>query len=125
MDRSRIPAFLSLLLLAAAPALAAPALPAPAPAAPALAPPARAAPAAAPEPLTTPESVAMAKAIDAELVACGTRLSLAAWTAPTRGVGCGRTVVVRHFRAIADHSGGRLKVVVDSFETSGPRTGNV
>ncbi|HEV7515283.1 MAG TPA: M20/M25/M40 family metallo-hydrolase, partial [Thermoanaerobaculia bacterium] len=76
-------------------------------------------------PLATPAEVAEAKAIDAELVACGTRLSLSSWTDPQRGAGCGRDAVVRRFQAIAARSGGRLKVIVDKFETRGPRTGNV
>jgi len=65
-----------------------------------------------------------AKAIVAELVACGTRHSLSSWTDPKRGIGCGRDAVVRRFQEIAAKSGGRLQVVVDKYETSGPRTGN-
>ena len=76
-------------------------------------------------PLATPAQIAEAKAVDSELVACGTRLSLSSWTDPRRGAGCGRDVVVRRFQAIAAKAGGHLRVVVDKFETSGPRTGNV
>jgi hypothetical protein len=76
-------------------------------------------------PLASPATIAEAKAIDSELVACGTRLSLSSWTDPKRGAGCGRDAVVRRFQAMAARSGGRLKVVVDKFQTSGPRTGNV
>jgi hypothetical protein len=82
-------------------------------------------PAVVPGPLATPAAIAEAKAIDSELVACGTRLSLSSWTDPKRGAGCGRDAVVRRFQGIAARTGGRLKVVVDKFETSGPRTGNV
>jgi hypothetical protein len=68
---------------------------------------------------------AEARAIDTELVACGTRHSMSSWTDPKRGIGCGRDVVVRRFNDIAAKSGGRLKVIVDKYETTGPRTGNV
>jgi hypothetical protein len=106
LRRSR--ALLLTALLGAAPAFAAQAPPAP-----------------AVGPLASPAAIAEAKAIDSELVACGTRLSLSSWTDPKRGAGCGRDAVVRRFQAMAARSGGRLKVVVDKFETSGPRTGNV
>src|SRR4051794_28863610 len=68
---------------------------------------------------------AEAKAIVTELVACGTRHSMSSWTDPKRGIGCGRDVVVKRFGEIAAKSGGRLQVIVDKYETSGPRTGNV
>ena len=63
-----------------------------------------------------------ARAIDTELVACGTRHSMSSWTDPRRGIGCGRDVVVRRLNEIAAQSGGRLKVIVDKYETSGART---
>jgi hypothetical protein len=66
-----------------------------------------------------------ARSIITELVSCGTRHSLSSWTDPQRGIGCGRDVVVRRFGDIAKRSGGRLKVVVDKYQTSAPRTGNV
>jgi hypothetical protein len=66
-----------------------------------------------------------ARSIIAELVACGTRHSMSSWTDPQRGIGCGRDAVVRRFGEIAKRSGGRLKVVVDKYQTSAPRTGNV
>jgi hypothetical protein len=66
-----------------------------------------------------------AKAIVEELVACGTRHSLSSWTDSKRGIGCGRNVVVKRFEEIARGSGGKLRIVVDTFETSGPRTKNV
>ena len=66
-----------------------------------------------------------ARAIDTELVACGTRHSMSSWTDPKRGIGCARDVVVRRLNEIAARGGGRLKVIVDTYETSGPRTGNV
>ncbi|HXO19659.1 MAG TPA: M20/M25/M40 family metallo-hydrolase, partial [Thermoanaerobaculia bacterium] len=70
-------------------------------------------------------AVAEARAIVSELVACGTRLSLSSWSDPRRGVGCGRDAVVRRFRDISARTGGRLQVVVDKFQTTAPRTGNV
>jgi hypothetical protein len=78
---------------------------------------------AAPAPAAT--AAVEAKAIVTELVACGTRNSLSSWTDPKRGIGCGRDVAVKRFGEIAAKSGGRLKVIVDKYETSGPRTGNV
>ncbi|HEY4592433.1 MAG TPA: M28 family peptidase, partial [Thermoanaerobaculia bacterium] len=66
-----------------------------------------------------------ARAIDAELVGCGTRSSLSSWTDPKRGIGCGRDVVVRRLNEIAARTGGRLQVTVDKYETTGQRTGNV
>jgi len=66
-----------------------------------------------------------AHGIIAELVACGTRHSMSSWTDPKRGIGCGRDAVVRRFGEIAERSGGRLKVVVDKYQASAPRTGNV
>jgi hypothetical protein len=76
-------------------------------------------------PLATPAEIAEAHAIDSELVACGTRHSLSSWSDPQRGAGCGRDAVVRRFQRIAAKSGGHLRVVVDKFQTSAPRTGNV
>jgi hypothetical protein len=85
-----------------------------------------AAPAAAHSgPLATPAEIAEAHAIDSELVACGTRHSLSSWSDPERGAGCGRDAVVKRFQAIASKVDGRLRVVVDKFETTAPRTGNV
>jgi len=66
-----------------------------------------------------------AKAIVAELAACGTRHSMSSWSDPKWGIGCGRDAVARRLGEIAAKSGGRLKVIVDKYETSGPRTGNV
>ena len=102
MIPSRVPILPALLLLLTASVPAAPAAPVPA-----------GGPAAA------------ARAIDVELIACGTRHSLSSWTDPKRGIGCGRDVVVRRLNEIAARAGGRLKVVVDRYQTSGPRTGNV
>jgi hypothetical protein len=79
----------------------------------------------APGASTSTVAAAEAKAIVSELVACGTRNSLSSWTDPQRGIGCGRDAVVKRFGEIAAKSGGRLKVIVDKYETSGPRTGNV
>ena len=58
------------------------------------------------------------------LVSCGTRHSLSSWTNPMRGIGCGRDHIVAEFKKIAQASGGRLRVVVDHFEATAPRTGN-
>lgn len=83
---------------------------------PAVAPPARA---------EAPKDVAAeAHAIVEELVACGTRHSLSSWSDPKRGAGCGRDVAKRRFEALAAASGGRLRVVVDAFESQSARTGN-
>ncbi len=65
-----------------------------------------------------------ARAIVEALVACGTRHSLSSWTDTKRGIGCGRDVVVRRFEAVEKESGKRMRVVVDRFESSGPRTKN-
>lgn len=67
-------------------------------------------------------SPAEAKAIVEELAACGTRHSLSSWTDPKRGIGCGRDAVVRRFDAVEKATGGKLRVVVDTYEASGPRT---
>ena len=56
------------------------------------------------------------------LVSCGTRNSLSSWTDPNRGIGCGRDKVVARLDEIAAESGGKLQVVVDKYQTSGPRT---
>lgn len=70
-------------------------------------------------------AITEARAIVTDLVSCGTRHSLSSWTDPKRGIGCGRDHVVRRLEEISRQTGGRLRVVVDPFETSGPRTGNV
>ena len=57
-----------------------------------------------------------------ELVSCGTRHSLSSWEDPKRGVGCGRDKIVARLNETAKASKGRLQVVVDRFEASGPRT---
>lgn len=82
------------------------------------------APAPAPAAVNESGPAEEARAIVAELVACGTRHSLSSWTDPKRGIGCGRDVVARRMNEIAARSNGRLKVVVDKYETQGPRTGN-
>ena len=79
---------------------------------------------AAPSLAAPPTPAAEAKAIVTELVACGTRHSMSSWSDPQRGIGCGRDVVVKRFGEIAAKAGGRLQVIVDKYETSGPRTGN-
>jgi hypothetical protein len=67
---------------------------------------------------------AAARALDTALVACGTRHSMSSWTDPNRGIGCARDLVVRRLDEIAAQTGGRLRIVVDKYETTGPRTGN-
>ena len=57
-----------------------------------------------------------------ELVGCGTRLSISSWTDPKRGVGCARDHVMARFNQISADSGGKLKVMVDKFETESERT---
>jgi len=49
---------------------------------------------------------------------------MSSWSDPKRGIGCGRDVVVRRFGEVATRTGGRLKVIVDKYETSGTRTGS-
>lgn len=73
-------------------------------------------------PVVAASSAAEARAIVEQLVACGTRHSLSSWTDSKRGIGCGRDAVVRRFDEVEKATGGKLRVVVDSFETSGPRT---
>src|SRR5664280_1627136 len=72
----------------------------------------------------SPEPSEDARAIVEALVACGTRHSLSSWTDTKRGIGCGRDVVVRRLETVENESGKRMRVVVDKFETSAPRTKN-
>lgn len=62
------------------------------------------------------------RAIDDELVACGTRNSLSSWTDPKRGIGCGRDRIVARLQAISKATGGKLEVKVDHFQATAPRT---
>lgn len=57
-----------------------------------------------------------------ELAACTTRHSLSSWESGQRGIGCGRDRILARYERIAKASGGRLRVVVDRFESSAPRT---
>jgi hypothetical protein len=57
-----------------------------------------------------------------ELVGCGTRLTLSSRTDSNRGIGCARVHIVARFRQISAQSGGKLQVIVDTFESSSPRT---
>jgi Peptidase family M28 len=66
-------------------------------------------------------SAAEVRAIDAALVACGTRHSLSSWDDPHRGIGCGRDVVVAAFTEAAKQDPG-ARVVVDRFEATAKRT---
>jgi peptidase M28-like protein len=75
---------------------------------------------AAEPPLRAP-SADEVRAIDLDLVACGTRHSLSSWSDPKRGIGCARDKIRGIFERIASgHPGAR--VVVDSFEATSPRT---
>ncbi len=67
------------------------------------------------------DEMSMRELIDA-LVGCGTRLTLSSWTDPARGAGCARERIAARLGQIAQDSGGKLKVVVDRFEASAPRT---
>ena len=58
-----------------------------------------------------------------QLVACGTRNSLSPWNDPKRGAGCGRDHIVARLKEITQASGGDLKIVVDKFAATSPRTG--
>jgi hypothetical protein len=64
------------------------------------------------------------RALIDQMVACGTRLSIAPWDDPNRGPGCGRDRIVARFNEIAKASGGKLQVVVDKFEATSARTSN-
>ncbi len=64
---------------------------------------------------------ALASTIE-ELATCGTRHSLSSWEDSKRGIGCARDRILARYRRIAETSGGRLRVVVDRFEASSPRT---
>ena len=59
-----------------------------------------------------------------ELVACGTRLSIASWNDPNRGPGCGRDHIVARLNKISKDTGGKLQIVVDKFEGTSVRTSN-
>src|ERR1700687_2644361 len=65
-----------------------------------------------------------ARAIVEALVACGTRHSLSSWADTKRGIGRRRDVGGRRLEAVENESGKRMRVVVDKFETSAPRTKN-
>lgn len=58
------------------------------------------------------------------LVACGTRNSLSSWSDPKRGAGCGRDQIVSRLDEIAGASAGKLKIIVDKFDTTSQRTSN-
>jgi hypothetical protein len=57
-----------------------------------------------------------------KLVACGTRLTLSSWMDAKRGVGCARDHIAARLREIAEGTGGKLRVVVDKFESTSERT---
>jgi hypothetical protein len=87
---------------------------------------------AKPKILPRPTGATARKAIDEksmrvlidELVACGTRLTIASWDDPKRGPGCGRDHVVARLNEISKSTGGRLQVMVDKFEATSVRTSN-
>jgi hypothetical protein len=62
------------------------------------------------------------RALDEQLVSCGTRHSLASWDDPRRGPGCARDHILARLRSIAETSGGKLQIVQDKFETTSART---
>src|SRR5260370_23787067 len=62
------------------------------------------------------------RALIGKLVACGTRLTLSSWTDSKRGIGCGRDAIVARLNEIAKDSNGKLRVVVDKFESTSERT---
>lgn len=62
------------------------------------------------------------QALIEKLVACGTRLTLSSWTDPKRGIGCARNALVARLNEIAKESGGKLRVMVDKFESTSERT---
>jgi hypothetical protein len=64
------------------------------------------------------------RALIDRLVACGTRLSIAAWDDPKRGPGCGRDQIVARLNEISKSTGGKLQVMVDSYEGTSVRTSN-
>ena len=64
------------------------------------------------------------RALIDQMVACGTRLSIAPWDDANRGPGCGRDRIVARFNEIAKASGTKLQVVVDKFEATSARTSN-
>jgi hypothetical protein len=64
------------------------------------------------------------RALIDQLVACGTRLSIASWSDASRGPGCGRDHIVARLNEIAKASGGKLQVVVDKYEGTSVRTSN-
>lgn len=63
------------------------------------------------------------KAIDSELVACGTRHSLSSWSDPKRGIGCARDKI-RDFFGKQSGAAGAASVVVDRFQATSDRTRN-
>lgn len=83
-----------------------------------------------PRPLPRPTGAIARQSVDEksmralidQLVSCGTRLSLSSWTDPQRGIGCGRDHIVAGLNEIAKASGGKLKVMVDKFDSTSERT---
>jgi hypothetical protein len=72
---------------------------------------------------TSVDEKSMRALID-RLVACGTRLSIAAWDDAKRGPGCGRDQIVARLNEISKSTGGKLQVIVDSYEGTSVRTSN-
>jgi Peptidase family M28 len=64
------------------------------------------------------------RALIEELVACGTRLSIASWSDPNHGPGCGRDRIVARLNKISKDTGGKLQVIVDKYEGTSVRTSN-
>ncbi len=85
---------------------------------------------ASPKRIPPPAGAVSRKAVDEkalrstveDLVACGTRHSLSSWDDVKRGIGCGRDRILARYQEIAKASPGRLRVAVDRFEATSPRT---
>jgi hypothetical protein len=60
----------------------------------------------------------------AQLVSCGTRNSLSSWTDSSRGAGCARDHILARLHEIEKESGGKLRIVNESFATTSGRTAN-
>jgi hypothetical protein len=69
-------------------------------------------------------SAAEVRAIDSDLVACGTRHSLSSWSDPNRGIGCARDRIRRFFEE-SQSAAHPVSVVIDKFQATSDRTHNV
>src|SRR5258708_2307929 len=64
------------------------------------------------------------RALIEQLVSCGSRNSLSSWSDSARRIGCARDHIAARLNEIAKESGGKLRVVDDSFDATSARTGN-